>query len=189
MANTSNRSLSDLNLVISTKAWGASAPRQIAKQTTPRYVVVHHTGFAAVSRGTVSGAGQLARSIQRHHMSRGWIDSGHNFLITVGGHTLEGRHGSVSAISRGKCVQSAHAPGANDSPGIECEGHFSQGTMREQQWQALVKLVAAICRLTGISPRQIKGHRDFVATECPGNWLYAQLPRLRREVTAALAIK
>jgi hypothetical protein len=176
----------ELSLVILTGGWGAAPAKSTPKTTKPRYVVIHHTGFLAVSGGTVNGAKRLARSIQQDHFRRGWIDSGHNFLIISGGICLEGRHGSVYAIEHGKCVQSAHAPGANDSPGIECEGQFSQVTMGVKQWQTLVKLVTAICKLTGISPSNIKGHRDFSKTECPGNWLYAQLPRLQAAVAAAL---
>ena len=34
---------------------------------------------------------------------------------------------------------------------------------------------------------EIKGHRDYYNTECPGDRLYAKLPQLRTEVAKALA--
>jgi len=176
----------NLDFVISTHDWQAQPAKQNPTIVQPRYIIIHHTGFKSVSSGTVDGGKKLARSIQQAHFSRGWIDSGHNFLNTVGGVVLEGRHGSIDALMHGHCVRSAHTVGQNSSPGIENEGNFSQQTMSAVQWNQLVKLVAALCALTGIPPAMIKAHRDFNKTECPGNWLYKQLPKLRAEVAARL---
>ncbi|PSN19534.1 hypothetical protein C7271_06835 [filamentous cyanobacterium CCP5] len=152
--------------------------------TTPRYIVIHHTfSLTASGNQSESAAKTLARNIQNFHMdNNGWSDSGHNFLNTTGGFTLEGRHGTLGNIKNGLCVRSAHAPGANDSPGIENEGDFRTAAMGATQWNSLVDLCAAICKSCSIDPNNIKGHRDFVATECPGDWLYGQLPKLRNEV-------
>jgi hypothetical protein len=45
---------------------------------------------------------------------------------------------------------------------------------------------AYICRQYGIPVEEIRGHRDFYNTECPGDALYAKLPRLRDEVAASM---
>jgi peptidoglycan hydrolase-like protein with peptidoglycan-binding domain len=118
----------------------------------------------------------------------GWIDSGHNFLNTTGGFLLEGRHGTLDAIKRGRCVRSAHAgtTTGNQSPGIENEGTFTTYQMRAQQWNSLVELCTSICSSCKISPDNIKGHRDFTQTQCPGDWLYSQLPKLRSDVRQRL---
>jgi peptidoglycan hydrolase-like protein with peptidoglycan-binding domain len=175
--------------VISAKEWGARAPKQWPEETRPQYVVIHHTDMPNppkdLSRGTVDGAKQLARSIQGAHMGEfAWNDSGHNFLNTTGGVLLEGRQGSLNAIKRGRCVRSAHAGSVkgNESPGIENEGNFMTYQMNAKQWESLVELCASICSSCKIDPDNIKGHRDFSPTNCPGNWLYSQLPRLRQDV-------
>lgn len=185
---TSRSSIDLLSFVIPTAGWSARAPKQTPSITKPKFVIVHHTGVMATSHGTLLGAQNLARAIQRDHMSRGWIDSGHNFLVTNGGFVLEGRHGSLNALRQGKCVRSAHTVRANESPGIEVEGNFSLTAVGKTQWNALVHLVSVICFLTGIDPTYIKGHRQFNATQCPGNWLYAQLGRLRADVRAELKV-
>ncbi|HAG83201.1 MAG TPA: N-acetylmuramoyl-L-alanine amidase [Cyanobacteria bacterium UBA12227] len=179
--------------VIPTKEWGATPPKQWSAETRPQYIVIHHTASPNppndASRGTVAGAKNFARSIQKAHMDGfGWIDSGHNFLNTTGGILLEGRHGSLNAIKRGRCVRSAHAGSdrGNESPGIENEGTFTTYQMNAQQWNSLVDLCASICSSTNIDPENIRGHRDFSPTQCPGNWLYSQLPRLRNEVRQRL---
>ncbi|MEQ8754663.1 MAG: N-acetylmuramoyl-L-alanine amidase [Coleofasciculus sp. G1-WW12-02] len=179
--------------VISTNEWGAKAPKQWPQQTRPQYIIIHHTATPNppndLSRGTLTGAKTLARSIQTAHMNGfGWIDSGHNFLNTTGGYLLEGRHGSLNAVKGGRSIRSSHAGSnkGNESPGIENEGTFTTYQMNAKQWDSLVDLCASICSTTKISPDNILGHRDFSPTQCPGDWLYSQLPRLRQEVRQRL---
>jgi hypothetical protein len=190
--------------VITTAEWGARPPKPGTfpfKRTVPRYVIVHHTDNPNPpndsSKGTIEGGIRLAKSIQRSHMDvRGWSDSGHNFLNTTGGFILEGRHGSLNAVKKGECIQSAHAaqdPGklanGNQSPGIENEGNFMTFQMVQKQWESLVELCASLCDSCDISPQNIKGHRDFSNTDCPGDWLYNQLPRLRKDVADKLGLR
>lgn len=179
--------------VISAKDWGATPPKEWPEETRPQFVVIHHTATPNppndLSYGTGDGAKEFARSLQSAHMSGfGWNDSGHNFLNTTGGFLLEGRQGSLDAVKRGRCVRSAHAgtDKGNESPGIENEGTFNTYQMRSQQWLSLVELCASICSSCNIDPNNIKGHRDFIETQCPGDWLYGQLPRLRNDVRKRL---
>ncbi|HEY9851816.1 MAG TPA: N-acetylmuramoyl-L-alanine amidase [Leptolyngbyaceae cyanobacterium] len=180
--------------VISAADWGAIPPKEPCEETIPKYIIIHHTDTPnppnAISKGTLNGAKQFAKSIQNTHMkTNGWNDSGHNFLNTVSGIVLEGRQGTLTAIVQGKCIRSAHAgnKSANESPGIENEGNFMTNKMSATQWNSLVELCAALCSGCNINPDNIKGHRDFKATKCPGDWLYDQLPRLRQEVRQKLA--
>src|SRR5439155_14969921 len=53
------------------------------------------------------------------------------------------------------------------------------------QREAAVWLFARLCNWGGFSAKEIKGHRDYFATECPGP-LYAGLPQFRKDVAAAL---
>jgi len=189
--------------VIKTSEWGAQSPKAGASPfsiTTPQYVIVHHTANNNPpndpSQRTLDGAKQFARGIQKDHMNRGFSDSGHNFLNTTGGFVLEGRHGSLEAVLKGRSVQSAHAAqdpgklaGGNQSPGIENEGNFMTFQMEQKQWDSLVELCASLCSSCNISPANIRGHRDFSNTQCPGDWLYGQLPRLRQEVADKLGLQ
>lgn len=185
--------------VIACDEWGAASPvNGPFERTHPRWIVVHHTAHPNPprdhSQGTVAGAMGLAREIQRDHMvNRGWSDSGHNFLNSTGGFLLEGRHGTLDAVQDGQCVRSAHAPqspgklaGGNESPGIENEGTFMTTSMEPVQWSSLVELCASLCEALDLAPTAIKGHRDFTDTDCPGDWLYAQLPQLRIDVAHRL---
>jgi len=188
--------------VIPTSEWKAQSPQPGTSPfsiTTPQYVIVHNTDNQNPphdpSQHTLDGAKEFARTIQQGHFDRGFSDSGHNFLNTTGGFILEGRHGSLDAVKKGNCVQSAHAAqdpgklaGGNQSPGIENEGNFMTFQMEQQQWDSLVELCVSLCSTCNISPKNIRGHRDFSDTDCPGDWLYAQLPLLRKEVAEKLSL-
>lgn len=177
--------------IYSAAEWGAVPPRSTPTVTEPSgFIVIHHTGSKPSSGGTLDGGKKLARAIQKDHMSRvtpsgvQWIDSGHNFLNTISGIVFEGRHRTIEATNKGKCVISAHSnhSKANKSPGIENEGIYMTESMPPEQWDSLVNLCADLCKSLKLSPDNIKGHRDFSATDCPGDWLYAQLPQLIADV-------
>ncbi len=176
--------------VYTTNEWGAIAPRSSPSITDHgQFIVIHHTAGKPSSNGTVEGGKSLARAIQKDHMNRQagvgkWIDSGHNFLNTIGGHILEGRHRTIEAINQSKCVVAAHSGNAtgNKCPGIENEGIYMTEAMPQKQWDSLVALCADLCRNLSLDPSCIRGHRDFKSTDCPGDWLYAQLPQLIADV-------
>lgn len=186
--------------VITTAEWGARPVGTTFTRTAPRYVVIHHTDNQNPpddpSQRTIEGSLQFARDIQKFHMDdNGWSDSGHNFLNTTGGFILEGRHGSLSAVKAGFCVQSAHAlqdsgklADGNKSPGIENEGNFMTFKMGSKQWDSLVELCTSLCDSCDISPVNIRGHREFSNTDCPGDWLFGQLPKLRQAVAEKLGL-
>lgn len=187
--------------VVTTAEWGARPAKASFSRTIPRYVIVHHTDNQNPpkdsSQGTIEGATRFARDIQKFHMDGNrWSDSGHNFLNTTGGFILEGRHGSLDAVKQGFCIQSAHAAqdaeklaNGNQSPGIENEGNFMTFQMGQKQWDSLVELCASLCASCNVSPINIRGHRDFSNTDCPGDWLYSQLPRLRKQVADKLRLR
>jgi hypothetical protein len=186
--------------VITAAEWGARPAKATFSRTTPRYIIIHHTDNKNPpddpSQRTIEGATRFARNIQKFHMdTKGWSDSGHNFLNATGGFILEGRHGSLDAVKQGFCVQSAHAAqdsgklaNGNQSPGIENEGNFITFQMGQKQWESLVELCVSLCDACNISPANIRGHRDFSDTHCPGDWLYSQLPHLRKEVAKKLGL-
>jgi peptidoglycan hydrolase-like protein with peptidoglycan-binding domain len=171
--------------------WGAQAARGAIQvlQQRPTMVVVHHTASANSTDLSVSHAYALSRSIQQWHFDRGWVDSGQQFTNSRGGHVTEGRHGSLSALQGGRThVVGAHVSGQNSvALGIENEGTYTSVRPPQAQYDALVGLVAYMCQQYAIPTGSIYGHRDFNATECPGEMLYAMLPQLRTDVAARLS--
>ena len=119
---------------------------------------------------------------------RGWPDTGQHFTVSRGGVVLEGRHRSLEFVRVGRWqVEGAHCTGQNVvALGIENEGTYSAVDPPAELWEKLRSLCAYLCSQSGIRPSQIYGHRDFKDTACPGDRLYATLPRLRAEVAGLL---
>lgn len=177
--------------IIDTAAWGARAPARLpeVRRRRPNLIVVHHTAGSNAEDYSAEHAIDLARGIQRHHMdTQGWSDTGQHFTVSRGGHTLEGRTGTLTRAREGTSfVIGSHAYGANgESLGIENEGTYDDVEMPAAQWTALVSLTAWLCARHRIDVEGIVGHRDVTSTGCPGEWLYGQLPQLRTEVQAVL---
>ncbi|MGH3759747.1 peptidoglycan recognition protein family protein [Actinophytocola sp.] len=174
-----------------TDEWGARPPNGTIQvlDHTPTYIIVHHTAGSNSDDLSLEHAFAISRGIQNFHMdSRGWIDSGQQLTNSRGGHITEGRHRSVEILDGGtQHVMGAHVGNHNsETIGIENEGLYSNVDVTPELWDSLVQLVAYIASQYGIAPSEIMGHRDFNATECPGEVLYGRLPELRDAVGEVL---
>ena len=172
--------------------WNARPPTSPATvlDQAPDRIVVHHTASANQTNYSLAAAFALSRSIQNFHMdSNGWADTGQQLTISRGGHLMEGRNRSLSAIRAGDHVVGAHTANHNSHTiGIENEGTYMTVGPTAALWAKLVETCAWLCDVYGLAPSAIVGHRDYNATACPGDVLYARLPQLRNEVAARLSI-
>ncbi|WP_156755091.1 peptidoglycan recognition protein family protein [Actinokineospora pegani] len=172
-------------------AWGARSPHAAIEvlDRRPTYIVVHHTAGPNSTDYSLDHAYEISRSIQNHHMDgNGWVDSGQQLTNSRGGHITEGRHRSLEILRGG----AQHVMGANvgnhnsEIIGIENEGLYTSVDVTSALWDSLVGLVAYIADQYDIAPAEIRGHRDFNSTECPGGVLYGRLPELRNAVGGVL---
>ena len=172
-------------------AWNArppSSPVQVL-DTAPSYIVVHHTATANSTDYSLDHALRLSKSIQDHHMdSNGWIDAGQQLTISRGGYLMVGRDQTPQAIAASRHVVGAHVANNNSTCiGIENEGLYTSEEPTQALTDSLVETLAWLCGAYGLNPQSaILGHRDFSATACPGDVLYAMLPELRNEVTRTM---
>lgn len=171
--------------------WKARAPKGsidvLAKG--PTHIVIHHTATGNVSDTSAGQAAELSRSIQRYHMdSNGWTDTGQQLTIGRGGHIMEGRDKSLQAIRDGKHALGAHTADHNSHTiGIENEGTYSSATPPGALMSALADTCSWLCLVYRLDPQEaIVGHRDYNATNCPGDKLYSMLPQLRDDVGSRL---
>ncbi|HHE74741.1 MAG TPA: N-acetylmuramoyl-L-alanine amidase, partial [Desulfobacteraceae bacterium] len=135
----------------------------------------------------------IVRAIYYYHaISRGWGDIGYNYIIDPLGNIYEGRFGGDKVIG-------AHAQCYNHgSMGISIIGDYQNNEVPEPALQALISLIGKKAKEHGIDPDgsstfrgkklpNIIGHRDVRSTSCPGEKLYALLPKIRDR--AALAMR
>jgi hypothetical protein len=183
--------------VITRKQWGAD--ESLGDECwDPKYgrtfkaVIVHHT--AGSNDYTRAESPAIVRGIYAYHtQSRGWCDIGYNFLVDRYGNVYEGRDGGIRRAVRG-----AHSGDYNvNTTGISLMGNFDAVKPTLAMKQSLISLIAwrlgtAYHRAFGqpfifdhrIS--RISGHRDVMATACPGQYVYDWLPRLRFKVNERL---
>lgn len=133
--------------------------RAPSKRTRTGRIILHHTASADVSAATIHG----------WHQGQGWIGIGYHFVIRAGG-----------AIERGRPEDTigSHAgpQGNGDSIGIVLTGNFEIGAPSTAQMIALAKLIKELRSRYG--NLAVIGHRDVMATACPGkNFPWADLKR------------
>lgn len=156
----------------------------------PDHIVVHHTASPNSKDYTTHHAAALSRSIQATHMDRnGWDDIGQQFTISRGGYVMEGRNRTLEAVATLRHVVGAQTANENSHTlGIENEGTYISAKPTAKLWNALIDLCAYLCDHYGLNPYSaIVGHRDYNATQCPGDELYSMLPTLRWSTAKRMA--
>lgn len=155
--------------------------------TQIRKIVIHHTDgnqdfdYDKDGKLTVEDSKAGVRAVYRSHaLSNGWGDIGYNLLVDQFGNVFEGRAG-------GQMVISAHAYCANaQTVGISVLGSYDDRDITPATRATLDRLIGYLSLLYGLDPaaesefqgkltRNVVGHRDYVATTCPGKYMYAQL--------------
>ncbi|GAA1592067.1 hypothetical protein GCM10009678_87900 [Actinomadura kijaniata] len=173
--------------------WAARPPKAPATvlAKAPDHIVVHHTASENSTDYSLEHAFGLSRAIQNFHMDdNGWDDTGQQLTISRGGFLMEGRNRSLEAIAARQHVMGAQTLGHNDHTiGIENEGTYLTETPTKRLWLKLAVTCAWLCETYDLDPFEaIVGHRDYVATACPGDRLYEMLPALRVMVAGIMEL-
>jgi len=177
-------------------------------------VVVHHTGTA--NDYDEEDAKADVRAIYTYHArTLGWGDIGYNSLVDRFGKSYEGRYGRDGPDGReilSEDVVAGHALAHNyGSTGVALLGTFcltddectGGTTPSDEMILRLTDILVWESRQHGIDPHGVSdfllstdawnreldnicGHLDCTSTICPGGFVYALLPELRRDVAARL---
>lgn len=143
-----------------------------------KWIVIHH------SATPVGGAARF----NKEHVAKGWDELGYHFVI---GNGTDTGNGVIEVGSRWiKQKQGAHCKTADNrfndfGIGICLVGNFDQGRPSEAQLRSLAKLVAYLQQAYRVPAKEIIGHGDAKATECPGRNL--QIATVRRLSAQAAA--
>lgn len=176
--------------IISREGWGANKKYRYdaegkeiwpAEFRQPEKIVIHHT----LTPNEGSDFAAMVRAVYYYHaVTLGWGDIGYNYLVDAAGNIYEGR--------RGDGVVAGHAYGHNyGSIGIAVLGDYENTDVSDAARKSLVELLAWLSDKYGIDPRghsffvdrdlpNIFGHKDSNRTSCPGKYLYARIPDLRK---------
>lgn len=177
--------------IITCPQWGAKKPKQTLELCpASTRIIFHHTAghHQEVDNRRLESraeAERYARDIQAYHMSEGWLDSGHNFLVCRNGLILQGRWLTVNAIEAGHMVVSAHCPGQNTQIGIEHE-HLGSEAMTTKQFEASARLMAWIAeQYKRRNVLRVDPHSMHYQTDCPAN-LKSNISSIRKRAQRIL---
>ncbi len=134
----------------------------------PDGTVIHWEGPGMGDYSHSQCAGKV-RGIQRfHQVTRGWSDIAYNFIVCRHGYVFEGR-----GLYKGSGANGTSD--ANRRYYAVC-AMMGEGDRITPELMAGLKDAVALCRTR--AKATILGHRNIVATTCPGS-LYAKLDELR----------
>ncbi len=171
-----------LSKVIKTDSSGRQYIWPLQYPTKIRKIIVHHTA----TNSSLDNPAQAIRDIYYYHaVSRGWGDIGYNYIIDQNGKIYEGRYGGEGVIG-------AHAgSGNNGSIGIAVLGNYEDSIVPSKVLNSLEDLIAQKSKIHNLDPTgsssfrgkimpNIIGHKDIMATTCPGRNLYSALAIIRK---------
>lgn len=151
--------------VIERDGWGARpAATEYVSHSIDR-LTVHHTAVVLDSnREAVS----RLRGHQAYHQEQGWPDLAYHFAIDRQGNVYEARPYSAQGDTF-----TNYDPTGHFLPVLE--GDYDQQVPADAQLDSLVLLLAWAAGEFAVDPATIGGHRDYAATTCPGDNVYALL--------------
>ena len=99
---------------------------------------------------------------------KNWIDIPYHFMIDPAGKIYETRPINYPGATNTDYDPTGHAL-------ICVMGNYENQIISEAQLAAVVDLSAFLAKLYNVSPDDIKGHKDYTETLCPGQDLYRYL--------------
>ena len=154
--------------VVSRLEWGAKAPNCQTMLPLSRVdtIVYHYTASDADEQALHANCATRVRGIQTFHQNtRGWCDIAYNYVVC--------KHGFVF-IGRGPGVKSAATGDDNDHTIAVCflgDDTANRDDVTAVGRRALGEIARDIQQRAG-KKMIYKGHRDFMATSCPGDEIY-----------------
>lgn len=168
--------------IVTRQHWGAKEPAFAMSPHLPRFITVHHTAVRQQPKVSVV---QKMRNLQTFsqteaHLPTGrrkpeWADVPYHFYIDCAGRIAEGRNMDYAGDTNTPYNPTGHIQ-------VVLEGNFEAEEPSHQQLRSLEQLALWLALMRDIGVSDIKGHKDYVATACPGKNVHAKLPELRKWV-------
>ena len=192
---------------LSRAAWGADESKRFKADGTEnsptkyypaQVLTVHHTDTV---NDDPDPAATVRAIYEYHAITNDWGDIGYHFLIDEAGRIYEGRYSGDDGIpahdADGKVVTAFHTGGFNSGNlGIALLGTLIDQGPTAAAKRSLTRLISVLTRFHGLDPQAkvtytnpvngvqkdvttVGGHRDWMATDCPGATMYALLDDVR----------
>lgn len=166
---------------------GMKRPENTRAMGGVKYITVHHDGMNAFYDMSEGGAVKRLNTIRESHTERKakagekWADIGYHFIVDPAGRVWEGRPLQY---------QGAHVQDYNEhNIGVMCMGNFEQQSPSRAQVESLDRFVLQLMKQYRITLGNVKTHREWASTACPGRNLQSHMVQTRgRGGNIALAL-
>lgn len=159
--------------VIERTAWakGAPDPRNMNRMGFVRNITIHHDGMDAFYATDWSASVGRLELIRRAHRGRGWADIGYHFVVDRSGRVWQARPLSW---------QGAHVKDHNEhNIGVMAMGNFDRQQPTEAQVAAMTRHVKCLMDRYAIPAEEVRTHREWAPTACPGRWMQTAVAFVR----------
>lgn len=153
--------------IVTRREWGFDGwadpndpPTTINEKTQRTEFFIHYNGPAT---GVTKGSARIMRDLHAFHKRRGWKGIAYGHVAFQDGTIWEGR---------GFTLRGSHCPDHNTS-GYSAMGYIGEGETPSPAMLAAIRWLYDEARRRSGNALAKKGHRDGIATECPGDRLYA----------------
>ncbi len=195
-------------------AWGADESLRLSPSPGSGWKPTYHPGQVVTVHHTVTpnddpNPAATVRAIYHFHtVERGWSDIGYHLLIDEAGTLYEGRWSGTESVpghrEDGYVVTGAHVADFNaGNVGVALLGDLRTRTPTAAARRTLVLVLLALTGAHHLDPLgtvhyvhpvsgrrrtvpAVSGHRDWMATECPGGAAYTALAGVRTDVARQL---
>lgn len=162
------------------EAWGAQPALPGGTTHTITRMTIHHT--AAVLGDNRNIVDRLRQHQQLHQGQHGWIDIAYHVAVDRNGNIFELRAPDLVGDTATSYDPTGHFL-------VVCEGDFNEESVTEAQLHGSALAFAWAAQRFNVATDTLSGHRDFAATECPGENLYAHVASgdLKRRIDALMS--
>lgn len=173
--------------ILNRQAWKAKDPIGEMNHHSPVRITIHHSASRRNINIPLEQKMRDLQSFSQHpsHLSTGlskpeWPDVPYHFYISGEGEIAEGRDIRYAGDTNTEYDPVGHIL-------VVLEGNFETEQLLPKQFQSLCYLVSWLTAHWQIPITEIKGHKDYAATACPGMNLEKEIPRLRKCVAENIA--
>jgi len=168
--------------VVKRSDWGWKPLTSKIKQHKIKYITLHHGGVKFTEE---EDPVKYIRHLQDwSRAKKHWIDIPYHFMIDLDGKIYETRPINYPGDTNTSYDPTGHAL-------ICVMGNYEVQKINKKQLRAVVKLSAFLAKKYNVSVDNIKGHKDYAVTLCPGKdfYKYIQDGTLKERIKALLNSK
>jgi len=152
--------------IVKRNAWGWKKLQNAAAEHKINKITIHHGGVFFSDTANVVKHLQKLQDWSRKEKK--WIDIPYHFMIDLGANIYETRPVNYPGDTNTDYDVRGHAL-------ICVMGNYEEQILSKEQLKAVIDLSAFLAENFKVSVKDIKGHKDYTETLCPGKDLYKYL--------------